>query len=112
MSSSHRAEAAASSNIMFSSLQGGLLGGGPFSDIPPFGKREESLLGEGGEASAAAPLADNNLSRGDVAVADNDLDNSVGEEDSEEEKEEIDDEAKVRFLLSELWIRIRIRHFK
>jgi hypothetical protein len=99
MSSSHRVEVASASNIMFSSLQGGLLGGGPFSDFPPFGKREESLLGEGGEASAAAPQADNNLTRGDVAVADNDLNNSVvGEEDSEEEKEEIDDEAKVRFF--------------
>jgi hypothetical protein len=85
---------------MFSSLQGGL----PFSDFPPFA--EETLHGE---ASAAAPLADNNLTRGDNP-ADNDLNNSVvGEEDSEEEKEEIDDEAKVRFL-SELWI--RIQHFK
>jgi hypothetical protein len=98
---------------MFSSLQGGLLGGGPFSDFPPFARREENLHGEG----EAAPLADNNLTRGDddnpAAVADNDLNNSVvGEEDSEEEKEEIDDEAKVRFLLSELWIRIRIQHFK
>jgi hypothetical protein len=95
---------------MFSSLQGGLLGGGPFSDFLPFA--EESLHGE----ASAAPLADNNLTRGDdnpAAVADNDLNNSVvGEEDSEEEKEEIDDEAKVRFLLSELWIRIRIQHFK
>jgi hypothetical protein len=110
MSSSHRIEAALASNIMFSSLQGGLLGEGPFSDFPPFAKREETLHGEG-EASAA-PLADNNLTRGDNP-ADNDLNNSVvGEEDSEEEKEEIDDEAKVRFFLSELWIRIRIQHFK
>jgi hypothetical protein len=103
MTSSHRAEAAASSNIMFSSLQSGL----PFSDFPPFA--EETLHGE----ASTAPLADNNLTRGDDNPADNDLNNSVvGEEDSEEEKEEIDDEAKVRFLLSELWIRIRIQHFK
>ncbi len=96
---------------------------GPFSDFPPFARREENLHGEEGEASAA-PLADNNLTRGDdnpAAMADNDLDNSVGEEDSEEEKEEIDDEAKVRFfyqscgsgsgssISSESGSRIRIR---